>query len=65
MKDVKPQVGLAVVHRTAVGDRPALRIEVYYYDERPPSEAAPDAAEQARMIFDRVIGSIRARGDAE
>jgi hypothetical protein len=56
---------IAVVHRPAVGDRPALRIEVHYYDKRPASEAPPDAAEQARMIFDRVIGSIRARGDAE
>ena len=56
---------IAVVHRPAAGDRPALRIEVYYYDERPASEAPPDAAEQARMIFERVIGSIRARSDAE
>jgi hypothetical protein len=56
---------IAVVHRPAAGDRPALRIEVYYYDERPASEAPPDAAEQAQMIFDRVIGSIRARSGAE
>lgn len=56
---------LAVVGRAASADRPALRIQVYYYDERPASEAPPDAPEVARTVFERAIRSLRQRGPAE
>lgn len=56
---------LAVVSRPASVDRPALRIQIYYYDERPASEAPPDAQPQAQAVFERAINSIRERTQAE
>ena len=66
--EAPPRIGhskIAVVHRPAEAQRSALRIQVYYYDERPPAEAPPDAAEQAKVIFDRAVTSMRARSAEE
>ncbi|WP_299692247.1 hypothetical protein [uncultured Tateyamaria sp.] len=55
---------LAVVHRAAEPAAPALRIEVFYYDERAEPGAAPYSDGYAAELWNRVVTSFRVLGTA-
>ncbi|MEM7632541.1 MAG: hypothetical protein AAF227_11090 [Pseudomonadota bacterium] len=56
---------LAVLTREASGDRPALRVQIYYYDERPEPGAEPYTQAHAQHIWDRIVSSFRERSVAQ
>lgn len=51
---------LAVAFRAAEGDTPALRVQVYYYDDRTEPGAEPYTEEYAQQVWNRALSSLRA-----
>lgn len=56
---------LAVLTREAQGETPALRVQLYYYDERPEPGSHPYTTAHAQQVWDRVVSSFRARGGTQ
>ena len=53
---------IAVVGRPAEGAAPGLRVQFYYFDERPEPGAAPYTEDYVQAIWARALGSFRPVG---